>query len=924
MKSFYFLLIFILGFSTIHAQYDVSIEQKIAENMGNFPINLDDEDWLGYSVEGIGDLNNDGINDIAISALKDDDGGFNRGAIYILFLNIDGTVNSYQKISDTQGNFSEPLDDWDIFGSSISYLGDMNGDGLIEIGVGAEYDEDGGYRHGAIYILSLNPNGTVNSSVKISDTQGGFTGNLSDWDVFGTDIELLGDLNGDGNQDIAVGSRRHSDDGMDRGAVWILFLNSNFTVASHQKISNSQGSFSAGLGVEDYFGASIANIGDLNNDGVTDIAVGAYRDDDGGANKGCVYILFLNSNGTVSSHQKISETAGNFNETFAGDNIGFGRSIDKSADINGDGLTEILVGAPGYKNSGQANGAFYILNLNPNGTVNAFEKYTEGTHNFTGPLSDGGSFGTSVSYIGALQKSHAIVSGAYLDFAQGIEKGSAWVLQLGNFQPDVAANLDTVLTTCNSRTIDVDYTISNIGDGTIFANTPIAFYADNNLIGTSATQNDIPTGGSETGNISLNVPTSIPENFTFSITVDDNGSGTGSITEADENNNTDNAIVDLGSASLSNPLNDLYVCDNVSADGFAIFDLTLNTPLAIGSQTGVAVSYHLSLAEANTDVKPISNPSNYTNTTNPQPIFLRLESTADPSCFVVESFQLQVVNGILATDPPPLSICDGLDNDGVGIFDLTAVIPSVTGNQSDIEVTFHVNANDATNGTNPIAKPAEYQNISNPQTIYVRVESRFLSSCFATVPLKLEVKPINPTTTFEGLQNCDKGFDTGYFDLTQAEDELESNQNITGYYLSIEDVENKTNAIANPSNYQNVENPQTVFVRINTTGEECPSFGMVELSVGECPPFIPEGFSPNADGINDVFEISGLYEVFPNFELTVFSRYGNIVYEGNNNVPEWEGTSDQGNELPTATYFYVLDLNDPNYKTIKGWVYLMR
>src|SRR5690606_6720450 len=152
------LLMALIFFNVINAQnYDVALYEKIGYEIGGFGDGLDNEDWFGYSVEGIGDINGDGINDVAISAIKDDDGGFNHGAVYILFLNLEGSVDSYQKISDTEGGFDGQLDEWDIFGTSLSYLGDMNNDGLIELGVGAEYDGDGGYWHGAAWILSLNP-----------------------------------------------------------------------------------------------------------------------------------------------------------------------------------------------------------------------------------------------------------------------------------------------------------------------------------------------------------------------------------------------------------------------------------------------------------------------------------------------------------------------------------------------------------------------------------------------------------------------------------------------------------------------------------------------------------------------------------------------------------------------------------------------
>ena len=68
--------------------------------------------------------------DMAVGALYSDDGGDGRGALYILFLNSDGTVKGEQKISSTQGGLTSPLDDRDNFGSDLGSLGDVDGDGV--------------------------------------------------------------------------------------------------------------------------------------------------------------------------------------------------------------------------------------------------------------------------------------------------------------------------------------------------------------------------------------------------------------------------------------------------------------------------------------------------------------------------------------------------------------------------------------------------------------------------------------------------------------------------------------------------------------------------------------------------------------------------------------------------------------------------
>ncbi|MEZ4874588.1 MAG: gliding motility-associated C-terminal domain-containing protein [Flavobacteriaceae bacterium] len=494
--------------------------------------------------------------------------------------------------------------------------------------------------------------------------------------------------------------------------------------------------------------------------------------------------------------------------------------------------------------------------------------------------------------------------------------------------PDASISLDDVVYDpfCGNLDIDVDYTVYNLNSTDIVpAGTSVGFYANNTLIQQTQTQNDIPIDGSESGSITLTVPNGVPADILLRAYVDD----INALAEINEENNEDNTEIHLLLYPEIVGLHNLELCDVV---GEEIFDLTEAT-----SQIDPinSITYHLTEADAQTGDNPIENPESYENPENPQTIWIRV---FNPDCFVVDSFQVEVIicplpdatvtinNDLYACRQRDLLIEYTVNNIGTDTLpagtaiafyaDTTLIGQSTT--QNDIPI----------GGSEPGLLEVDLpESIPNQFTLLAVVDDD--GTGLGTIQ---ELNEFNNefeiTVTFGSLPaipelpnliECDTGFQKATFNLFDEDLLAAITTNTQGeiqFFTSLAEATVNLNPIQNPGEYENTSNPQTIYVRLEN--EICFTTSSFQLIVEKCPPMIPDGISPNGDGLNDVFKIFYIVDVFPNFELKVFSREGNLIYEGGNDEGLWNaipnrGILQQNKVVPVGTYFYVLVLNDPNY-----------
>lgn len=364
-------------------------------------------DYLGLSLAGLGDVNNDGYDDFAIGAPYNDAAGTDAGAIYLLYgkalpyrsanLGIrrkitgeasgDGLGRGLVGAGDVNGDgysdilTSAPSNDdggtsagaaYIIYGhcmrikagsisrfreftgaaeidlvSAVGSAGDVNGDGFDDILIGAS-GASGASDAGAAYLLYGRPAKLPSSSLSSAVT---FSG-VSYLSSTGHVVTGVGDLNADGYDDFIISAYAAESTGLSNNGEVFLFYGQGTDFTSQP---TTNGVVFTGVSSDDFAGQTLAAVGDVNADGYDDFMIGAPNTDTAGSNAGSTYLIYGQASALSSSSLS---TWTEYTGENAGDGAGY--SITGNGDINGDGTPDVLIGSDQNDDGGSGAGAVYL------------------------------------------------------------------------------------------------------------------------------------------------------------------------------------------------------------------------------------------------------------------------------------------------------------------------------------------------------------------------------------------------------------------------------------------------------------------------------------------------------------------------------------------------------------------------------------
>jgi hypothetical protein len=436
----------------------------LIDNVGN---------GVGSAVSAAGDINGDGIQDLIVGA--GNLGGV--GGTYVVFGKSDKApvvLSDLDAGTDPRGFLIEGNASSLVSGYNVSHAGDVNGDGLDDLIIGDPYETANGVTNsGRQYVVFGK---TDTASIELSDIAqvgngGGFVINGASLNErAGFDVSNAGDVNGDGLDDLIIGARLN-DTNAANAAAYVVFGKQDsdeIDLSTLALSTNDDGFVINGFYAGQDAGYSVSSLGDINGDGLADLAVGS---DGGVAGAGTAYVIFGKADGV---HVEISDIDD------AGDPDGFVINATGSAtigtvagagDVNGDGIDDILVGTRGANTNGANSGAAYVIYGRPGGAIVELSDVGQGGIGFVvNGSSAGDNAGAAVSAAGDVNGDgfEDIFIGARYDDPNATDAGAGFVVFGGNFNL-AASVIGTPAGEAINDGAGIDRLIAGAGDDTILS-----------------------------------------------------------------------------------------------------------------------------------------------------------------------------------------------------------------------------------------------------------------------------------------------------------------------------------------------------------------------------------------------------------------------------------------------------------------------
>ena len=315
----------------------------------------------GVSVDGAGDVNNDGTNDVIVGAYGADveeDAG--EGRAFVVF----GTPSpgAFTLASATEGFAIDGADEEDSTGAAVAGVGDVNNDGLDDVAVAAsDADENARALSGSVYVVFGKSNTTTVDLAALG--AGGFRiDGAASLDRLGIDgaLDGAGDVNNDDLDDIVIGARNADNNTRtDSGSSYVVFGKASGTTVDLASLG-AQGYRIDGAAANDSSGYDVAGGFDVDDDNIPDVIIGSGRvDNNTRTNSGSAYVVFGKATTTTVDLGSLGAAGYRIDGSVAGE--GVGDDVGMARNIDGDGKAELIIGAPDADHGGEDSGSTYVV-----------------------------------------------------------------------------------------------------------------------------------------------------------------------------------------------------------------------------------------------------------------------------------------------------------------------------------------------------------------------------------------------------------------------------------------------------------------------------------------------------------------------------------------------------------------------------------